>query len=61
MKILYKNQCLNLISATKPDFCRGCYFVHYPYCQAPPILTIVCAVTNRIFKQDTKKDIFYES
>lgn len=62
MKILYKNQCLNLISATSPNFCEGCDLgVRGKYCNASPILTLVCAVTNKIFKQETKKDIFYES
>jgi len=61
MKILYKNQCLNLISATKPNYCEGCCFACYPYCKASSILTLVCAVTNKIFKLETKKDIFYES
>ena len=61
MKIFYKNKCFNLISATKPNFCKGCCFACWNLCQAPPILTIVCVVTNRIFKQETKKDIFYES
>lgn len=61
MKIFYKDQCLNLISATKPNFCEGCDFACWPYCKAPQILTIACAVTNKVFKQEAKKDIFYES
>ena len=58
MKIYYKDQCLNLISAIKSHFCKGCYFACRPYCKASQILTLVCAVTNKIFKQEIKKDIF---
>lgn len=61
MKIFYKDQCLNLVNATKPNFCKGCCFACWPNCYASPILTLICAVTNKIFKQETKKDIFYES
>lgn len=61
MKMLYKNQCLNLTSATKPNYCEGCYFACWPKCKASSILTLVCAVTNKIFKQEIKKDVFYES
>lgn len=62
MKIFYKNQYLTLIPATKPDFCTGCCFsIRGKYCQAPALLTVVCATMNKIYKQETKKDIFYES
>lgn len=58
MKIYYKDQCVNLISVIKPNFCEGCCFVYNRYCKASPILTLVCAVTNKIFKQEIKKDVF---
>lgn len=61
MKILYKNECLELIPITKFDFCRGCCFsVRGRYCQAPPILNTICSYYDRVFKR-AKKDIFYES
>lgn len=58
MKMFYKNQCLNLISATKPNFCEGCYFAHWPNCYASLILTWLCDATNKKFKLESKKDIF---
>lgn len=58
MKIYYKDQCLNLISTIKPNFCEGCCFGVWKCCQASQILTLVCAVTNKIFKQEIKKDVF---
>lgn len=59
MKIYYKDQCLNLTNAIKSNFCEGCCFsVRGKYCKASQILTLVCAVTNKIFKQEIKKDVF---
>lgn len=58
MKIYYKDQCLNLISDSKPDSCTGCCFTYNRYCKTSPILTLVCAVTDKIFKQEIKKDVF---
>jgi hypothetical protein len=57
MKIFYKNQCLNLISASRPNFCEGCYFDCWPNCYAPLTLVRLCAVTNKKFKLELKKDI----
>lgn len=59
MKILYnKNYCLNLISATKPNFCEGCYFHCWPNCYALTALAVMCNVTSKKFILELKKDIF---
>lgn len=60
MKIFYEDHCLNLIFSTKPNSCEGCCFVYWPNCYAPLILQRMC-IGNKIFKQETKKDIFYEN